>query len=90
MRLKGKIVVTEPYKGKTKFDFWSGLKVDDVLRVSLVFNPRRGSNGIYSPETIVYNTTTHKSFKAGMGEIGVYLGKIEYKEYTQHLTNTLQ
>lgn len=75
-------VVTESYKGKSKFDFWKNLKVGHTFELSTKIENtlnRRGTN--YAITLKITNVTTGEYFVAPNNTFINYLSKMKFTEY---------
>lgn len=72
MRLSNKFIVQMPYKGKTKFQFWSDLKVGDILTISFEI-------GKYSDVNFSCDTNEIGIFTTYLGMADKYINQIILK-----------
>ena len=70
-------IVYSPYKGKSKFEFWMNIKVNDVLNVSINFEVLGRGRGLYAPTIEVKNLTQETSIQVGWNDGIKYLQKME-------------
>jgi hypothetical protein len=76
------IEIIAPYKGKTKFDFWTNLKPGDTVEISMLLkSPGRSTNGTYATTLRLLDIKKQTTFAASIAEIHNYLRKMEYKVY---------
>ena len=74
------IVITEPYKGNSKFDFFKNLKKWDILRVSSPFKYANGNRGhTYAQRITLFNRRTNETFSDSLNQILNRLDKCEYR-----------
>lgn len=86
MKLKSRALVTEEYKGQSKYDFWKNIKVDDVLQVSTTIRKYfRGGNGLNATQILIENERTGETFKSTMSMAYNYLSQIKYEEINEQL-----
>ena len=76
LKLTGKIKITGPYMGSTKFDFWKNLQPDDILEISLKFQ----SVGSYVNAFWVVNQRDGSSFSDTQNSLINYLKKTKHEE----------
>lgn len=79
MKLKNIIIVTEKFKGKTKFQFWNDLQINDILEISILLNGQGGyGKGVARIE--FENKTQDRRFGTSISDSKNYLNKIKYQE----------
>jgi hypothetical protein len=76
LKLTGKIKITGPYTGSTKFDFWKNLQPDDILEISLKFQ----SVGSYINTFKVVNMRDGSSFRDTQNSLFNYFEKTKHEE----------
>lgn len=76
--LSNTIEVTGVYSGQSTHSFWSGLKVGDIIYISMEACDRVYGNSPYA--TTIYFTCKGVVFSAGLTQAAKYLDKIKYKE----------
>jgi len=85
MKLFNYIKVNSPYKGKTKFNFWTNLKVDDTILVYMYLeSPGRTRTGVYTTDIYFQNFTTLEKFNCSLTQATNYLKNLESREYGIH------
>ena len=79
--LSTNIKVISKYTGKSKFDFWKDLEVNDILTIYMELKPTGHSRGrIYAPSIKVKNLRTEEIFSATINAIQEnYLSKIKFE-----------
>jgi hypothetical protein len=86
MILRTKAIVTETYKGKSKYDFWKNLQVGDTIEVSTQIRKYfRGGNGLNATNLTIKNERSGEIFKSTMSMTVNYLYQIKYKEIDEQL-----
>ena len=81
MNLRTRAVVTDTYKGKSKYDFWKNLQIGDTIEVSTQIKKYyRGSNGLNATDLRIKNERTGEIFKSTMSMTVNYLSQIKYEE----------
>jgi hypothetical protein len=88
LKLKTQIVVNEPYKGKSKFEFFTKMRVGDVIEIYTFIQPiARGSHsGLYATQVVVKNLTQPdiNDFSDSITGISKYLEKIQFTEINEN------
>ena len=68
------------YKGKSKFDFWNNIDLDDVIEVSMELrDPGRNGNSKYATMIRFRNMRTDEKFHASLAEAMKYLEKLPHE-----------
>ena len=81
MNLRTRAVVTDTYKGKSKYDFWKNLQIGDTIEVSTrIKKYHRGGNGLNATDLNIKNERTGEIFKSTMSMTVNYLSQIKYEE----------
>lgn len=81
MKLSNRIIITSPYKGKSKFPFFSKLKKNDELLLELDLEPPgRNGNSLYASYVEITNMSNVETFKASISRLNMYLDKLDYYE----------
>ena len=81
MNLRTRAVVTDTYKGKSKYDFWKNLQIGDTIEVSTQIKKYyRGSSGLNATDLSIKNERTGEIFKSTMSMTVNYLSQIKYEE----------
>lgn len=81
MKLKGKVIVTEKYNGKSKFEFWNKLDIGDILEFRISINAPGSNRGqLYATQVYVKNLTSGMKFNDSLTLMTNYLSKIGYQE----------
>lgn len=79
MELKNTIIVTRPYKNKSKFAFWHRLVAGDQIRISVEIKPiTRNSYGTHATQVNLKHLGTGDTFTCTITELSKYLGNLEY------------
>lgn len=78
LELRQKIKITKPYKGKTKFEFWTNIQVGDIIEIQLPISDITSMG--YVPRLKFRNITQNK-YKSNISltESSKYLKHFEYE-----------
>jgi hypothetical protein len=77
MNLIGKIKITSPYNGKSKFPFWNELKIGDEITLSVSLDPPGRGRSLYA--TNITAIIDGRSFTCSTTQIYNYLTKVGYE-----------
>ena len=81
MILQNNINITASYKGRSKYEFWQFISVNDIINVSLILqNPGRSSRGLYATLVTLNNQTRGHVFTCSISDMNKYLDKIKYAD----------
>lgn len=84
MELNNYFVVKSAYKGKSKFAFWTNLKIEDKIKISMsIKNTGRSSNGLYAPTICI--ECDNGRFTCSLNEMANYLSKIDLDEWVNNV-----
>jgi hypothetical protein len=78
LTLRGKIKIEGKYRGSSKFEFWSLLKVGDIVSISTEVKPIVRGNTLYATTLIL--RTNELKFTGSINEICKYLSKLDFEE----------
>lgn len=88
LKLKTQIIVLEPYKGKSKYEFFTKIKKGDVIEIYTFIRPiGRGSHsGLYATQVVMKNLTQPEidDFSDSITKISNYLEKMQFTEINEN------
>jgi len=73
------IIIEEKYKGRTKFDFWKNISIEDILIINMPIT-KITTQG-YVPRLIIENKTNNTEFSCSLTETYKYLQHLKYRKY---------
>lgn len=80
MQLTNQISIKSKFQGKSKFDFWSNIDVDDIVKLSVELKDPGYGRGLYATQITFHNLTRGTTFECSLTNATKYLNKIEYME----------